>query len=141
VPGTTYRYQLMVTTSAGTTSYAPAKTLQTPRVTPRRVRAQISDTGGQHAAHGYRLSGRIMLGRGLSDQVGCKTQGAVTVTVTRGTKVIARHRVDVSTGCTYTTTFSFPDAERRGSGRVGVHVTFAGNRQLRARSARTLHVA
>ena len=140
VPGTTYHYRLMVINSAGTTSYGTAKTLTTPRVAPQRVRDHISARQDRHAAHHYRVNGRLVLVRGLSKRIGCRTRGAATVTVTRGTQVIAHRRVTVTQGCTYTATFSFTKAQLPASGHISFRMRFAGNRQLRSRDARTLRV-
>lgn len=63
----------------------------------------------------------MTLGGGLSHRTACQTHGTMTVIVTLGAKVVARHRVKVSATCTYTTTFAFSAIQLPASGRMAFH--------------------
>jgi hypothetical protein len=114
--------------------------VRTPRVTPQRVRDHITAYWAQHAPYGYRLHGWMVLPRGLSHRAGCGTGGTVTVQVTYAGHTIGQRRLKVSANCTYDRTLSFAAATLPGSGRLAFRMRFAGNNQLRGRSARTLNV-
>ena len=129
-----------MTADTGTMSYGADMTLNTPRVAPRRVRDHITSYWDQHAPYHYRVKGRMVLVRGLSHRTACQTRGTATVTVTHGKHVLARRAIKISSACTYNTSLSFSAHQLHGSGRMSFHMRFAGNRQLRARHARTLYV-
>jgi NHL repeat len=140
LPGSVYHYRLVVTDAAGAISYGADKTLETPRVKPRRVRDHIYSYWDQHAPYKYRVHGRLILPRGLGHAAACRTRGTVTITATTAHKVIALHHVKMSAACTYTSIFRLTATQLPGSGRASFRMSYAGNRQLRARQARTLNI-
>jgi sugar lactone lactonase YvrE len=140
LPGTVYHFRLVVTDAAGGTRYGSDRTLKTRRVIPRRVRDHIYSFWDQHAPYGYRVHGRMVLPPGLSHAAACQTRGTVTITATTAHKLIARHRVNVSAGCRYASTFRLSTTQLPGSGRASFSMRFGGNQQLQARQARTLNV-
>ena len=140
VPGHVYHYRIAVTASSGAVSYGADTTLKTPRATPRRVRNHIYSYWDQHGPYQYRVQGRMVFAAGLSHQTACQTTGAVTVTVTRGSHVLARRTTTTSSTCTYSASLTLTTHRAPGSGRLSFHIHFAGNRQLHARQARTLNV-
>ena len=140
VPGRAYRYRLQITTSTGTVSYGPGRILRTPRVHPRRVRDHIHSYWDQHAPYHYTVMGRMILAGSLTLPVACQTSGRATITATVGSETLARHTVEVSHTCTYSSQFTFTTNQLAGSGRIRFHMRFDGNQQLDDRQARTLNV-
>jgi hypothetical protein len=139
VPGRVYHYRLEVTTNTGTVSYGTDMTLTTPRVQPRRVRDHIDPYSDQHAPYHYNVKGRMILPSGLAHRVACQTDGTATIAATLGRDVLARHIVQVSPTCTYSSAFTFTTSQLTGSGRISFDIRFTGNDQLLARQARTLN--
>ena len=140
LPGSVYHYRLVVTDAAGAIRYGTDMTFRTPRAIPRRVRDHIDPHWDQHGPYNYRVHGRMVLPTGLSHAAACRTRGTVTITATTAHTIIARHRVKVSTACTYTSIFHLAATQLPGSGRASFDVRYAGNHQLHARRARTLNV-
>jgi sugar lactone lactonase YvrE len=139
IPGTVYHYRLVATTPSGT-SYGQDETLTTPRGKLRRVRDHITHYRDTQAPYRYRLHGWMVRPDGLTKSIACRSGGTATVTVTWGGKVLATRRMPVSPGCTYDSTIVFTAAQLPRHGRLFFHMSFAGNRQLLARHARTLKV-
>jgi hypothetical protein len=77
---------------------------------------------------------------GLTSSVACRSAGTATVTVTRHARVLVDRRLQVNPDCTYDSTIVFSGAQLSGRGRLFFHMSFAGNRRLLDRAARTLKV-
>ena len=122
------------------TSYGQDETLITPRAKLRRVRDHITRYRDTQAPYRYRLHGWMVRPDGLTRSVACRSAGTATVTVTREALVLAERRLHVHPDCTYDSTIVFSAAQLPGHGRLFFHMSFAGNRQLLDRSARTLKV-
>jgi hypothetical protein len=139
IPGTIYHYRLVATTPSGT-SYGQDETLTTPKAKLRRVRDHITRYRDTQAPYRYRLHGWTVRPDGLTSSVACQSGGTATATVTRNARVLVDRRLHVNRDCTYDSTFVLTAAQLPGHGRLFFRIGFGGNRQLKARPARTLKV-
>jgi hypothetical protein len=126
----------VTTSTPGTTvKTTPSQTFTT-LAALKRLTVKVSPHHATRAPYRYKLSGTLTLPQGLSKSQGCK--GTVTVLVQHGAKKLASHSVNVTKKCTYSRTVSFSARQLKGHGTLSFAVTFNGNSELAARTAKAV---
>jgi hypothetical protein len=140
IPGRTFHYRLVASTSSGA-SIGQDMTLTTPRITLRGVRNRIVPGRETRGSFRFRLHGSLVTPAALTPSAACRSGGTATIVVTRAGKALAARRLHVGTDCSYDGTIVLTAARLSGRGPLGFRVRFGGNRQLAARTTKTLEVA
>ena len=126
-PGTIYHYRVVATNASGSTNGQDVS-FTTAKAKPTKITLTVTRHAGK-----VRIAGTVKLPVGVTSAVGCK--GTVTIRETRGAKTVARRKVRITPGCTYSSSIKLTG---RKAGKITT--TFAGNRALSHRSSRTITV-
>ncbi|MDQ6779119.1 MAG: hypothetical protein M3071_23495 [Actinomycetota bacterium] len=130
---TTYHYRLVATGNAGT-SYGADRKFQT-RFAVDHLTANVSPHATS-APYRFTVTGSLTLPKGVTQGRGC--QGTVTILAKHGAKKISSRAAKVTKRCTYSATASFSTRQLRGHGTVSFTVSFNGNRELGAITAKAV---
>jgi hypothetical protein len=104
------------------------------RFTPSGVSLRVTPARDRSAPYRFRSVGSVALPAGVTAAEACG-DGIVSVQVKRGTRTISTRRVTLKRDCTYSSTVSFADRRRLGTGRLKFTARFLGNEVLGVRTA------
>jgi Ca2+-binding RTX toxin-like protein len=118
---------------AGQTASA-MQALRLDRFMPRSLSASVTRARDRRATYRFTTTGRLALPAAVSRTIGC-ANGAVAVTIKRGSRTLSARRAALRRDCTFRSTVRFNSGRRLGNGRLRVVARFLGNGVLRQRAA------